>query len=59
MAEYYGIGSLAEARAYLAHPVLGPRLDLCTRAVLDIEAPSLNGKRDVWASLAGALTGWF
>ena len=23
MAEYYGIGSLAEARAYLAHPVLG------------------------------------
>jgi uncharacterized protein (DUF1810 family) len=41
-AEYYGISSLAEARAYLAHPVLGPRLDLCTRAVLDIEAPSLN-----------------
>ena len=27
-AEYYGISSLAEARAYLAHPVLGPRLDL-------------------------------
>jgi uncharacterized protein (DUF1810 family) len=30
MAEYYGISSLAEARAYLAHPVLGARLDLCT-----------------------------
>jgi len=25
MAEYYGISSLAEARAYLAHPILGPR----------------------------------
>jgi len=42
MAEYYGISSLAEARAYLAHPMLGPRLDLCTRTVLDIEAPSLT-----------------
>ena len=26
MARRYAIGSLAEARAYLAHPVLGPRL---------------------------------
>ena len=26
MAQFYGVGSLAEARAYLAHPVLGPRL---------------------------------
>ena len=26
MAERYGIGSLAEARAYLAHPILGERL---------------------------------
>ena len=42
MAEHYGISSLAEARAYLAHPVLGPRLDLCTRMVLEIEAPSLK-----------------
>src|SRR5213080_4933692 len=25
-AQHYGITSLAEARAYLAHPVLGPRL---------------------------------
>ena len=25
-ARFYAIGSLAEARAYLAHPVLGPRL---------------------------------
>ena len=42
IAEYYGISSLAEARAYLAHPVLGPRLDLCTRAVLENKAPSLH-----------------
>jgi hypothetical protein len=27
MAKFYGIGSLGEARAYLAHPRLGPRLD--------------------------------
>ena len=42
IAEYYGISSLAEARAYLAHPVLGPRLDLCTTTVLEIDTPSLN-----------------
>jgi len=42
MAEHYGISSLAEARAYLAQPVLGPRLDLCTRAVLESKAASLH-----------------
>jgi uncharacterized protein (DUF1810 family) len=31
MAQEFAIGSLAEARAYLAHPVLGPRLAECTR----------------------------
>ncbi len=30
----YAIGSLAEARAYLAHPTLGPRLIECTQALL-------------------------
>jgi uncharacterized protein (DUF1810 family) len=30
----YGIASLAEARAYLAHPVLGPRLRACAGAML-------------------------
>ena len=39
VAEYYGISSLAEARA---HPVLGPRLDLCTTTVLGSDAPSLH-----------------
>ena len=34
MAQHYGLASLEEARAYLAHPVLGPRLEDCT-ALLD------------------------
>jgi uncharacterized protein (DUF1810 family) len=34
----YAIGSLAEARAYLGHPVLGPRLRECTQLVLDSDA---------------------
>lgn len=33
-ARFYGIGSAAEARAYLAHPVLGPRLREAAEAVL-------------------------
>jgi uncharacterized protein (DUF1810 family) len=41
-ARFYGITSLEEARAYLAHPVLGPRLDQCTRIVLESESPSLH-----------------
>jgi uncharacterized protein (DUF1810 family) len=31
---HYGIADLAEARAYLADPVLGARLDACADAVL-------------------------
>ena len=42
MAEFYGIGSLDEARAYLAHPVLGPRLTLCTEATLSVAGRSLH-----------------
>lgn len=41
-ARFYGIGSLGEARAYLAQPVLGPRLDQCTRIVLETKSPSLH-----------------
>ncbi|HEY5634983.1 MAG TPA: DUF1810 domain-containing protein [Burkholderiaceae bacterium] len=33
-AQRYAIASLAEARAYLAHPLLGARLLECARAVL-------------------------
>jgi uncharacterized protein (DUF1810 family) len=32
-ARHYAIGSLAEARAYLAHPLLGPRLRECVVAL--------------------------
>lgn len=40
MSAYFGVLSLAEARAYLAHPVLGARLRDCAQAVLDCGAPS-------------------
>ncbi len=34
---HYAIKSIAEALAYLDHPVLGPRLVKCCKALLDIE----------------------
>ena len=37
MAVRYAIASLDEARAYLAHPVLGPRLRECAEAALAVE----------------------
>ena len=37
MAQRFGIASLAEARAYLAHPVLGARLVECAEALLAVE----------------------
>ena len=40
MAQRYAIGSLDEARAYLAHPVLGARLQACVQALRNIDAPS-------------------
>jgi uncharacterized protein (DUF1810 family) len=42
MARRYAIGSLAEARAYLAHPVLGRRLRESAQAVLDGPAPDAD-----------------
>jgi uncharacterized protein (DUF1810 family) len=42
MAHKYAIRSLAEARAYLAHPVLGPRLVDCTEIVNAIPDRSLH-----------------
>jgi uncharacterized protein (DUF1810 family) len=47
MAARYAIRRLDEARAYLRHPVLGPRLVECTRAVNAVEGRS-----------AHALFGW-
>lgn len=42
MSQRYAIGSRAEAVAYLAHPVLGPRLIACTRLVLAVEGRTIN-----------------
>ncbi len=41
-AQFYGLGSLEEARAYLAHPLLGARLNRCAETVLAIDGRSLN-----------------
>jgi len=40
LSRYYGIASLDEARAYLAHPVLGPRLLACATTVAGLEGTS-------------------
>jgi uncharacterized protein (DUF1810 family) len=42
MAQRYGIGSLAEAEAYLAHPELGPRLLECTGLVNAVQGRSAH-----------------
>lgn len=42
MARHYGITSLAEAQAYLAHDMLGKRLHDCTRLVIDAPSVSLE-----------------
>jgi uncharacterized protein (DUF1810 family) len=38
--KHYAIKTLDEAREYLAHPILGPRLLECAQAVLDLEGRS-------------------
>ncbi|RYF60947.1 MAG: DUF1810 domain-containing protein [Cytophagaceae bacterium] len=42
MARVYGIRDRAEAAAYLAHPVLGPRLVEISQALLTIEGSSAS-----------------
>jgi uncharacterized protein (DUF1810 family) len=42
MAERYAIASRAEAAAYLAHPVLGPRLRECAGLVTEIEGRTIG-----------------
>jgi uncharacterized protein (DUF1810 family) len=44
----FAIGSLDEANAYLAHPVLGPRLRTCARLALDAEGRTA---RDIFGSI--------
>lgn len=45
-ARFYAISDVSEAREYLAHPILGPRLEECTGAML-----GWAGKRSVEAIL--------
>lgn len=45
--QFYGIASVDEARAYLQHNVLGPRLTLCTKTALEGQAQSLH---DIFSS---------
>ena len=42
MAQTYAIQSLEEARDYLVHPVLGPRLRECCQAVMDVQDKSAH-----------------
>jgi uncharacterized protein (DUF1810 family) len=40
--QHFAISGLAEARAYLAHPVLGPRLVECTRVLTGLTGTSAD-----------------
>jgi uncharacterized protein (DUF1810 family) len=40
--KFYAIKSLDEARAYLEHPLLGPRLLACAQAAVDMEGRTAN-----------------
>ena len=42
MAQRYAIASLDEAAAYLAHPILGPRLRECTALLNGVEGKSIE-----------------
>ena len=42
MANHFGISSLAEASAYLEHPILGPRLIECTELINDLPSQPIE-----------------
>jgi uncharacterized protein (DUF1810 family) len=42
MAQHYGIADLSEAREFLNHPVLGPRLIECARLVLAVRGRTVH-----------------
>jgi uncharacterized protein (DUF1810 family) len=42
MSQRYAIASLQEARAFLDHPILGPRLRECTRLVTAVKASPIE-----------------
>ena len=50
-AQHYSIRSLAEAEAYLRHPILGPRLVECAEALLGLEGRSAH---EIFGSLDDA-----
>lgn len=66
MSRHYGLAGLDEARRYLAHPVLGPRLVACAGAVLahdgrtaeailgPVDAVKLRSSATLFAALDGA-----
>lgn len=66
MSWHYGIADLDEARSYLAHPVLGPRLAECGAAVLahagtpaeaimgSVDAGKLRSSMTLFAAIEGA-----
>ena len=39
----YAISSLEEARRYLAHPILGPRLEECARILVEQSGSTAHG----------------
>jgi len=63
--KFFAIKSIEEARQYLAHPVLGTRLNECARALLGVEGKSalqifgspddlkLNSSMTLFASVSG------
>ncbi len=64
MSQYYGLGNRWAARAYLRHPVLGPRLLRCVEAVLAcrntmlqifgaVDAAKLRQTAELFASVDG------
>jgi len=48
MARFYALGSLDEARAYLAHPILGARLRACVRILCAL--PGEKTLRDIFGA---------
>jgi uncharacterized protein (DUF1810 family) len=42
MARRFALSSLAEVKAYLRHPILGPRLRQCTQLVNAVEGRSIE-----------------
>lgn len=46
MAQRFALGSAAEARTYLQHPMLGPRLRECTRLMLAVRGQDIRSVMD-------------